>query len=91
MTQEDLAKALDSNQSTINYYENRAENPTFETIEKVAKVFRLSADEFMNPPEERSKQGGQSRIEKAFQEVQKLSAYKQNLILDMMEGAISRK
>lgn len=92
MTQEDLAKILKTQKSMVNYYENRAQNPTIETISKIAAAFGLTNEELMNPIDEKSKKtGAPSRLEKLFHQIQELSPYKQNVILDMMEGAISRK
>ena len=72
------------------YYENWAENRTVETIEKVTKNFNLSANEFVQG--EQDKKGGcPSRMERLLQEIQILSAYKQNIVLDMLEVTIGRK
>ena len=92
MTQEDLAQALGAKKSMINYYENRAQNPTLETVQKVASFFGLSPDELMSPPDENQKKSGApSRLQRLTKEIEKLTPYKQNIIFNMLEGALGNK
>jgi len=48
MTQEQLAKALDTTKSTISKYELDKRQPRYETVERMAAVFRTSTGKILN-------------------------------------------
>ncbi len=48
MTQEQLAKALDTTKSTISKYELDKRQPRYETVERMAAVFRTSTGRILN-------------------------------------------
>ena len=48
MTQEQLAKALDTTKSTISKYELDKRQPRYETVERMAAIFRTSTGRILN-------------------------------------------
>ena len=48
MTQEQLAKALDTTKSTISKYELDKRQPRYETVERMAEIFRTSTGRILN-------------------------------------------
>lgn len=48
MTQEQLAKALDTTKSTISKYELDKRQPRYEIVEEMAKIFRTSTGQILN-------------------------------------------
>lgn len=91
MTQDDLAVAMGVSRSLINYYENRAKNPTVEALEKAAVAFNISPKELLPQENKQSsfpKVGAPTRIDRVMNKIKSLSTYKQKVILDMIEGAL---
>lgn len=44
MSQEELAKLLHVDQSTVSYYENGKKHPSYEVLQKLASIFHTSID-----------------------------------------------
>ena len=91
LSQAQLAERLGSTRSNIDYYERRATNPTLDFIQRCAEVLGVKVPELVGEDAmPKRKRGPSSRLEQVAERISKLPRTKQNMILDMVEGAIDK-
>lgn len=88
MSQYELADKSGLSRSAINYYEGWARNPTLDILQKIAKVFDISASSLIEEDENSNTKKPMSRLEKQIQALRRLSPQKQRMIANMLEGAL---
>ena len=90
LTQHQLAEALGVSRDTIAYYEVRAKNPTQETVQVLADFFSVPCDQLLGSDiQTKKKTGPVSKLEKQFQEVQRLPKEEQKFVSKLLDRVIT--
>ena len=92
-TQPELAKRVGVPVRLLTYYERRAKNPTRETVEKFASALGVSPADLLGThpiPAAPRKPGPPSELEQLFAQISELPRSKQQAVVDMIAGYLSR-
>jgi len=89
MTQAQLAKKLDLSIKTIDHYERRCPNPSLKFVERVAKELNISMSELLGEASASKKPGPISKLEKQFQEVQRLPKEERKFVSKLLDRVIT--
>ncbi len=92
LSQEALAKRLNTTRNNIAYYERKADNPTLDFIERCAQVLEVPTESLIaNSPKNRSaKPGPPARFEQLLRQLNALPRGKQRVVIDMLEGFLQK-
>ncbi len=93
LTQVALAKAIQSSQRVLSYYENQAKYPPAEVLIELARVLRVSIDELtgIKKTEKVREDVVTFQLWKKFQKIQKLKEKDRQAILRMIDSLIDTK
>ena len=81
LTQAEVAKALGMPQRTVSFYEREANYLPSNLIEPMAELLGVSVETLLGiEPDDGKKRGPKSRLERQFEEIQKLPRPKQEFI-----------
>ena len=92
-TQADLAARLETTVKMVTYYEREAQNPTRKTIERIASVLGVTADDLMGGKAAKSrsgKPGPASRWQQLMQRLAELPRSQQQTVAQMLEGFLQQ-
>lgn len=89
MSQREFAEALDAKKTMISLYENGKRNPSRETVEKISKLSKVSADYIMGLSEHKTLNSIKSKeatsdSEKLMQQLLELDPEKFKRIMDII-------
>ena len=86
LSQEALAKLLNTTRANIAYYERNAKNPTLEFIQRCAEILNVSTCDLIEPGKIKSnlKPGPVSKLQEQIQKVQRLPLSKQRFVSDFL-------
>jgi transcriptional regulator with XRE-family HTH domain len=95
LTQAQLADALGVRQQVVAYYEKRAENPSLELIQRLAKFFDVDPRDLIDDAVKelkpaRKKPGPPSELELRLERLRTLPRSKQELILAILDAALEQ-
>jgi len=90
LTQPQLADLIGMTPKAIDYYERRANNPSFEFVQKVAEALGLTPDELMGMEALKGKSGPSPKLQKQLEQIQKLSRSKQHVVSQLLEAFLSQ-
>ena len=89
-TQVELAEELGVTQRMISYYEGRAEHPPAHLVPALARVLGVSADTLLGiTPVKKSRQSD-TRLQRRFQQIDKLSAKDKRQVIQLLDAFIER-
>lgn len=92
LSQQEFGSLLGISRGMVAYYESCAKNPTIEFVEKVASTFGVTVAELLGElTEAKKKAGPQSRLERLTAELANLPKAKQEVVIQMLEGVLSRR
>lgn len=88
MTQYDLADAIGMSRTMISYWESaKGNNPTLETVEKIAEFFNVSPLSLLEGEKSKNgKTGPVSLLEAQVRRTKNLSTHKQKIIANMLKA-----
>ena len=86
MTQEQFAEEIGLSRGTIAYYEANAKNPRIQTIYRIAGFFNVPPERLIAEGDDDGKPGPASRLEQLFRNIKHLSAYKQRMVMGVLEA-----
>ena len=89
ISQYDLADAMNVKRTQISQWESGRNNPTLETIERVAEFFDVPSILLLEDEQTDNKEGRSSRLDKQIKRIKLLSAHKQRMITNMLEAALN--
>jgi len=90
ITQAQLAERMGVARQVVDYYERRAENPSVDTIQKVAAVFAVEPAYFLDGKQlEKRKPGPPSKLDEKLVEVRKLPRKKQEQLVRMIDAFLA--
>jgi transcriptional regulator with XRE-family HTH domain len=91
LTQSQLAKLLDTTRANIDYYENRAANPTLDFILRAADVLEVSPADLISIPAAapRHKPGPQPQLLLRLEKLRRLPRRHQKFILDTLDNFLA--
>ncbi len=92
LSQEALARLLDTTRDNIAYYERKAENPSLDFIERCAQALHVSPEELIseNGKTRPAKPGPPARWEQLSRRLATLPRGKQRVVIDMLEGLLEK-
>lgn len=87
LTQAQLAKRMGTSQQVIGYFERRAQNPTTDSIRKMANVLNVPVNDLLESSGEGfRKLGPSSQFEQRILAVRKLPREKQRMVLQFLDS-----
>lgn len=93
LTQVELAKAIQSSQRALSYYENEAKYPPAEVLVELARVLKVSMDELLGikKTEKIREEPATFHLWKKFQKIQTLTEKDRQAILRMINSLVDTK
>lgn len=92
LTQIELAKAIDSTQRAISYYETAPSYPPAPIVAKLAKALEVTSDELLGleaSTPKKTKDNVESRLLKKFQKITRLPEKDQRAIMRMVNSLVA--
>jgi transcriptional regulator with XRE-family HTH domain len=92
LSQEALARLLDTTRDNIAYYERKAENPSLDFIERCAQALHVSPEELIagSAKARSTKPGPPARWEQLSRRLATLPRGRQRVVIDMLEGLLDK-
>jgi transcriptional regulator with XRE-family HTH domain len=92
LSQEALAKLLDTTRNNVAYYERKADNPSLEFIERCATALGVTPHDFIGdtPNGRHVKPGPPSKWEQLSRRLAALPRGKQRVVIEMLEGLLEK-
>jgi transcriptional regulator with XRE-family HTH domain len=92
LSQEALARLLDTTRDNVAYYERKAANPSLEFIERCAAALHVSPHDLIGdvPKGRASKPGPPAKWEQLSRRLAALPRGKQQVVIQMLEGLLEK-
>lgn len=91
LSQQQLANALSTTRSRINYYERAATNPSLEVVQQIADFFGVTVGELLNDTTRTArKPGPPSQFKQLAERLDQLPRAKQKVVAEMLEGFLKQ-
>jgi transcriptional regulator with XRE-family HTH domain len=92
LSQEALAKMLDTTRNNLAYYERKAGNPTLDFIQRCAASLEVSVAELLGvePPKATAKTGPPSRLQKQIELISNLPRAKQRFVSELLDTVLQK-
>jgi len=91
LTQVEVAEKLGVSQAAVSEYESGGSSLSLESLAKVAKVLKVSADELLGLKPTKDQPDRKGRFWKQLSKVEELSPAEQKSILQIINGLVSKQ